>query len=186
VTGRRTSEDAVPEDIEATTVTRIKFASDVTFDALTSFFGEPFQNTGPLPPRVEQETTYTLGLALSNSSNTIEDARITAVLPPYVRWNNRIAPANEDVSFDPVSRRIEWNIGTLKEHAGFLTPQRVVEMQVTLIPSVSQAGETPVLLFDPVFEGVDSFTNTTITKTAIEPNITLAGARDLEETRVAQ
>lgn len=186
VSGRRTAEDEVPEDIQSSTVTRVKFASDVVLNAITSYFGEPFQNTGPLPPRVEQETTYTITLSLLNSSNNLENGRVVAVLPSYVRWNNVIEPANEELAFDPVTRRLEWNLRDVQEHAGYLTQPRVVSFQVTFVPSASQIGATPVLLGDPVFEAQDTFTNTEVTSVATEPTIDAGAETGLETTKVVE
>lgn len=170
VTGRRLSESGVPENVESVAVKRIKVASDVSLSAISSYFGEPFVNTGPIPPKVETETTYTVTLSVTNSSNAIENGLVTAVLPEYMKWNNRVSPSNEKVFFDPVTRKIEWDLGDVREHAGFIDPARVVSFQVTLTPSASQIGNIPSLIFKPTFIGLDTFTNSNIASVSEEPN----------------
>ncbi|MEY2640696.1 MAG: hypothetical protein RL150_89 [Candidatus Parcubacteria bacterium] len=166
VSGRRLSEDAVPEDVRSSTVTRVKFASAVVLTPVVSFTnGGPFTNTGPMPPRVEQDTTYTVTLNLTNSSNLLTDSTLTAYLPAYVRWNNQVSPSSENVTFDPVTRLITWKLGDVREHTGFITPARSAAIQLTFKPSASQIGATPVLLTNVTFDGDDSFTGKPITAT---------------------
>lgn len=187
VTGRRLSEDDVPENITSSTVSRIKFVSDLELVALSSYAGEPFVNTGPIPPRVEQETTYTVTLNVTNSSNLIENGKVTAYLPSYMRWNNRVSPSSERVSFDPVTRKLEWNLGSVREHAGFIEPARTVALQLTLVPSASQIGNTPELLTDVTFTGNDTFTKTELTTAAKAlPTIDLGRASELESGKVVE
>jgi len=187
VTGRRLAEDDVPEDIKSSTVTRVKFDSDIGLNALASYAGEPFVNTGPIPPRIEQETTYTVTFSLTNSSNFIENGKMTAYLPSYVRWNNKVLPGNEKVSFDPVTRRLEWKLDDIKEHTGFIDPARTVAVQLTLVPSISQLGDTPNLLTEIVFEGIDTFTKTDLNVAAAKiPNIDLGRGSESESSKVVE
>jgi hypothetical protein len=187
VTGRRLAEDNVPENVESQTVTRVKFVSTTVLTALTSRGTSPFLDTGPLPPRVEQETTYTVTLSLTNSSNLLSGGKVTATLPNYVRWNNQVSPGTERLSFDPVTRRVEWDLGNVVEHAGFIDPARKVAMQLTLVPSVSQAGATPTLLNDLLFEGLDTFTNTQTTTAPREmPNIDMGLVGGQESSKVVE
>src|SRR5690606_4143634 len=45
-----------------------------------------FNNTGPVPPRADIPTTYTLLFQVSNSSNDVSDVELTTVLPTYINW----------------------------------------------------------------------------------------------------
>jgi hypothetical protein len=187
VTGKRLSESGVPEVVNSTSAKKIKIASDIELTAMTSYEGEPFANTGPIPPEVGQETTYTITLDLTNSSNLIKNGRLTATLPEYVRWNNKFTPSNERIYFDAVTRQIEWNLEDVKEHAGFIDPSRTISFQVTLTPSASQIGNTPTLLVNPTFTGLDTFTNTNVSATAENPNTNFgksSQARELEKAQV--
>lgn len=163
VAGRRLSEDEVPEEVRSSTVTRVKFASAVTLVPTVAFDGGPFTNTGPVPPRVEQDTTYTVTLNLTNSSNLLTNGTVTAYLPSYVRWNNQVTPSSENVTFDQVTRLITWKLGDVREHSGFITPARSVALQLTFTPSASQLGATPVLLSNVTFDGDDTFTGKPVT-----------------------
>lgn len=187
VTGRRLSEDNVPENIQSSTVSRISFTSDIGLTSVVRYEGEPFVNTGPIPPRVEQPTTYTVMLSVTNSSNLMKNSKVTAVLPSYVQWNNIFLPSNEQVSFDPVTRKIEWSIGDIKEHVGFIDPARTLALQLTFVPSASQVGETSVLLNALTFEGFDTFTNTDVITSVINaPSIDLGRSSSIESSKVVE
>ncbi len=186
IKGRRLSEDEVPEDIEVQAAKRIKIVSDVVLSALTSYKSEPFANSGPIPPQVEKETTYTLTLNLTNSSNSIERGKFKATLPPYVRWNNNFSPSSEKVSFEPISRTVEWELGDIREHAGFIDPARIVAIQLALTPSASQLGESPALLLNPMFTGFDTFTQTEIELAIDKPTTDLGRGADPDAGKVVQ
>ena len=46
------------------------------------------------------ETTYGIVFTLTNTTNKIENAKLTAVLPSYVRWVGVFSPASENLSFN--------------------------------------------------------------------------------------
>lgn len=186
ITGKRVSEDAVPESIKVDAAKRIKLKSDVVLSAVTSYAGGPFQNSGPIPPKVENDTNYTVTLNISNSSNFIQNGKVIAVLPPYVRWNNMISPGTEKLTYTPSTRTIEWDLGDVREHVGFIDPSRSVSMQLTFTPSASQVGQTPALLLTPTFTGTDTFTQTQITETSENPDIDMEKLSDLTNSKVVQ
>jgi len=162
VTGRRVSENNVPEEIKNKTIRTIRFVSDVDVAGSVQYSGGPFINTGPIPPQAEKETTYTINWEVTNSSNQLTNGKMTAKLPNYVSWNDNVSPSSEKISFDPVSRQITWNLGSVSEHAGYTSPKRNISFQVTLLPSISQVDKIPVLVSDPTFTGIDTFTDTSV------------------------
>lgn len=184
IVGKRVGEDNVPENIDVDIAKRVKFKSDVRLSALTSRKVGPFEQSGPIPPKVENDTTYELTLDLTNSSNLLERGKVTAVLPPYVRWNNLIYPENEKVTFSPSSRTVTWDLGDVREHIGFIDPARSVKFLVTLNPSANQVGQMPALLSDLKFQGYDSFVKTD-TVVSSQPPTTLIGT-GLDDTEQAQ
>ena len=186
ITGKRIGEGSVPEDIKVEAAKRIKIQSDVALNAVTTFAGGPFENTGPIPPKVENDTTYTVTLNLTNSSNALERGKVRATLPPYVRWNNKIFPSNENVNYDAASRSIEWDLGNVREHVGFIDPARSISVQLTLNPSTSQLGDSPALLISPTFTGYDTFTQTELSQISEAPTTDMGRLSDLDNAKVVQ
>ncbi len=168
VTGKRVSGNNVQEEIETIASANIRIQSDVPILAYTAHADGVFTNSGPIPPRVEQETTYTIAYQVSNNSNELRNAKIEGVLPSYVSWNNLVQPESEIVTFDYQTRKFTWNIGTITPGAGFGQKAETLSFKVTLLPSASQIGSAPDLVRNSVFTATDLFTNTTITK-AVPP-----------------
>jgi len=156
VSGRRISENDVPEEITNKTIRTIRFMSVVDVDTSVQYL------SGPLPPQAEKETSYTINWKLKNSSNKLTNGKMVATLPNYVSWNNIVSPSSEKVSFDPVSRQVTWNVGSVSEHTGYTLADREISFQVILLPSISQIGQSPVLVTNPTFTAIDTFTDKSI------------------------
>lgn len=169
----RNSGDDLEEELNETFSKTIRVVSDVFVGAYAIRDMGPFQNIGPIPPEVDQETTYTVQWSISNRYNDLREAEMTAVLPTYVKWNNKVSPSDENVDYDERSRRLTWKIGDVEAGAGQSTDPRSLYFQVTLVPSSTQVGSAPALLRDVFFSSVDSFTQTDIDITAKTPNTEL-------------
>ena len=122
----------------------------------------PFENTGPLPPKVDNESTYTITWVATNSFNNINNAKVSAFLPPNVRWTSYTSPDIEKISFNQETGEIVWNIGDMKMSIGDKNPARSVSFQVSVIPSTSQLGEELNLLNEATISGVDSYSGARI------------------------
>ncbi len=109
--------------------------SDVNLLARTIYYAGPIQNTGPVPPKHDTETTYTLELQLVNSRNRVTGAKVTTSLPPNVVWKNVIVPSSENVAYNTVTRELVWNAGEVP--AG---TTKTVDIKVGITPSSQQIG----------------------------------------------
>ncbi len=159
VKGKRVSETSVPEEITAIVTKKIKLATEVNFTSQSAYLSGPIQNRGPLPPKVDNETTYTVIWTLVNTSNAVSGGEVRAILPSYVKWLGVVSPSEESVDFQPVGGMITWNVGEVKSYAGISGPPREVAFQVSITPSLSQLGQLPVLVKDATFVGTDDFTD---------------------------
>lgn len=162
VKGERLGEDNVPEVVSSFVSKEITIASDLVFSGKALHSTGPFVNSGPLPPRVEQQTTYTVLWSLANSSNALGNVKVTATLPPYMEWTGRVGPSSERLSYSIVGGTITWDVGDLKAGVGFGTPAREAAFQVVLVPSTSQINQVPNLIGPASVEGDDRFTGTKV------------------------
>jgi hypothetical protein len=158
VSGRRVSETNVPEAIESTETRRVQLATDLLLSSRAVYTTGPFTNTGPLPPKAEEETTYTIIWSLTNSSNSVTGAKVVATLPSFVRWVGVVDTPLESVSFNPVGGILTWSVGDVAAHTGYQTSPREVAFQIALVPSISQVGKTPTLIGEQTLSGTDRFT----------------------------
>ncbi|TSC78418.1 MAG: hypothetical protein G01um101429_814 [Parcubacteria group bacterium Gr01-1014_29] len=138
-----------------------------------------FQNTGPLPPRVGMETTYTVMWSLTSSANDAEGVSVHASVPAYVEWKNVIAPSGEQVVYDPDTREITWDAGFVVAGTGYTRPAREVSFQVGITPGVSHVGREPEILSSSKASGHDAFTGLSLQDD--ETNVT---TRILADTKV--
>lgn len=164
VNGIRISENAVEEKVNSSEIALIKVISDVSVRAYTEYEKGPFKNSGPVPPKSETETSYTVVLDLTNSTNDLQEAKIEATVPSYVSWTNTFNPQTAQVSYDSYSRKIVWNLGDILAGTGYNSESKKLFINLILTPSISQIGETPDLLKDIKFSAIDTFTKTIISR----------------------
>lgn len=162
ITGRQPLEGYATKNLDNSESKTIKIISDVGFANKLLYYSGRFSNTGPIPPKAEKETTYTVVWTLSNTSNNISKAQVKSTLPPWVRFVGPILPPGEDVTYNPSTKEILWNIGNLAKGTGITTAGREVSFQLSFLPSVSQIGTAPVLVNDAILTGHDDFANVDI------------------------
>lgn len=133
------------------------------------------KNTGPLPPRVEQETTYTVMWSLTSSANDIEGVTVQTSLPANVEWKNVINPSGEHVTYDSDTREVVWDAGFVVAGTGYTRPAREVSFQVGIVPGVSDIGRSPALTGDVVASGRDTFTGFVLEESATSITTRLSG-----------
>lgn len=162
VKGKTLETDGDIKDIAFTDFRKIKITSNPRLFAKSLYYIGPFKNIGPVPPKSEKETTYTITWTVTNPLNNLSSARATAVLPTYVKWLNVISPSSEKISYDENTRQLIWNIGNISAGAGTISPAREVSFQVSLLPSVSQIGSAPDLVNEATLTARDNFTLTNV------------------------
>ena len=140
----------------------ILISSDVGFSNKALYYSGAFNNTGAIPPKVGQVTTYDVVWSLSNTANNISNAAVTATLPAWVDFAGKFSPSSENLTYDPTSRQITWNVGQIQRGAGITGAARSVSFQISFTPSISQVGTTPIILNSAVLTGHDDFANVDI------------------------
>jgi uncharacterized repeat protein (TIGR01451 family) len=136
-------------------VVTVKIASPSNIDATVSYAG------GALPPQVGKATTYRIKLSLKNASNDFSDGILTAFIPLGPSGFNASSVAGTEsakVQYDAGTGKLTWNVGALPSYSGSFKLAKTLEFTVTMNPSASQAGTTPVLINDIQFSAKDTFT----------------------------
>lgn len=124
-----------------------------------------FQNSGPLPPKVGQTTTYTIIWTVEGGVSRVTDLKLKANLPENVSLTGKIFPQQESTkfSFDPEKREILWTIDVLEAKE-----KRSLAFQVALSPTEKDRGKIPVLVGTLNATGKDSWTETEVNATSKE------------------
>lgn len=136
----------------------LKVATIGLFSGRAVYRSSPILNTGPLPPRVGQKTTYVIMWEARNFTNAIEHAEFRARVPPAVRWVGATYPSDAAVTYDAASGEVRWRIGRLPAGTGVISPALTAAFQVSIVPSGADAHKTPLLVSEATFSGKDSFT----------------------------
>lgn len=160
VSGRRVSEDRVPQKLTNIISRTIRFESVVSLSSHGLYSIGPFTNTGPMPPRAEAVTQYTILLNAQNGSNELADSAVSMTLLSYVTWLGAVS-GDDNIAYNPSTREVTWTIGSL----GANTIANVA-FQVSFLPSVSQVGSIPTLVGEQRLRATDRFTGTVIRATA--------------------
>ena len=160
---RRVSESiSVPQSLIEQSKRVIRFNTDPTLEAYAVYSNGPFNNTGSHPPRVDQETTYTVVLSISNTVNEMHATEVHGVLPEHVRWLGAYSPTDSSISYNSVTREVIWSPGVIARTTGYESPLKVVYFQIATIPSISQRDYFLTLVDNLTLQGVDSFTGSVL------------------------
>lgn len=157
IEGFKVGEDGQMVSVKSSQTKEIKIASNFQVVSKALHYSGAFENSGPMPPKVGEETTYTIVWALSNFYNDISSVKVKAFLPTYIRWMGEVNPSSEDVYYDQTTGEVLWRVQTLESGTGILRPTREVSFRVALTPALNQFNTSPDLLLDTRAEGTDTF-----------------------------
>ncbi len=159
ITGKQSVIGNVLDKLDAVEKKVIKIASELSLIQKTNHATNPIKNTGPFPPKAEQETTYTITLSVANTLNNISRAQVITTLAPRVSYKEVFVPKGSNVSFNSNTRELTWNIGNIKRGEGIKTPLKELSFEVSYTPSLSEVGKNLVLVNNSVLTGFDDFAN---------------------------
>lgn len=168
------------DDVFGDDKVEIPISSKIQFSSLGLYFGSTIANSGPLPPKVGQETTYTVTWSLANPLNDIKNTIVKASLPPYMSFKKIIVPSDENLVFDSQTGVLEWRVGTIPAGTGFLRSALSLSFQIGLTPSQNQVGTSPIIINAVDVSGIDSFTEETLSAKDKEITTDLRGDPQLE------
>ncbi|MCH8049274.1 hypothetical protein IH979_01010, partial [Patescibacteria group bacterium] len=137
--------------------TEAKFSAEIRYFTQE---GAPLGN-GPLPPKVEEKTTYRAIWKIENTLHDLEDVRVSAVLPPHVSWEDRVQTDLGTVRYDESSRTITWEITTLPTTITSID----ANFAISITPDSGDVGTFVKLISGSTFSAKDSKTEVSIQRT---------------------
>lgn len=178
ISGKQSIEGSAVNELNNSTSTIVRIVSDVGFSGKALYSSGPFVNSGPIPPKVEQSTTYTVVWTLSNSANSISKAQINATLPPWANFVGTISPKGENLTYNASTKEIVWNVDRIPRGSGIIGTARSVAFQISFKPSLSQVDTSPIIINDAILTGHDDFANVDVKvkKTGLNINLFNDGA----------
>lgn len=116
--------------------------------------------SGPMPPVVGSETTYTVRWQLTNPGNDVRDAKVIATLPPGVTFKDATTATNGTPPlYDRTKSTVTWSVGTLPFGTGSGMPRYEAKFQISIKPSSNQQNQSVKLITSASLSGTDSFTS---------------------------
>jgi len=152
------------------------------------FDDEIFGNSGPLPPKAGETTTYTIIWQVKNYYNEMKNVKVKATLPQNVNLTGKIFPEEQTdkITFDSQSREIVWNVGDLIVGQGILTPAPNIAFQISFVPGANQAGQVPELISEARITGQDQWTGEILQATSPSINTSLPDDEMVSEEGVVE
>ncbi len=155
-----------------------KINSKVVISQKGYYQEEVFGNSGPLPPKVGESTTYTIIWQAKNYYNDLKNVKVKAILPSSVRLTGKIFPEEENTKFtyDSQSREIVWTVRdseVMTAGTGILNPAPNIAFQVALTPFSGQRGQVLPIIKEARISGEDQWTETIVEASASAIDTTL-------------
>ncbi|MDP2652134.1 MAG: hypothetical protein Q8O94_03290, partial [bacterium] len=159
VSGTRAGQTSVTEVMNTSATKVAKVITTVTLSASSLHNSGSISNSGPIPPRADQATTYTIAWYVRNEGSAVAGGTVSTILPSYVSYTDRTS--GDGFSYNQGSRTVSWNTGDLAQGASVTGA-----FQVSLTPSTSQKGSAPALTKAALFSGYDRFAGVQVTASA--------------------
>ena len=159
ISGKQMLDGYETKDLTNSDSATVKIISDFAFTGKVLHSVGFIVNSGPIPPKVENTTSYTINWNLSNTVNNLSRGFVRSTLPPFVNFVGPVYPETEDLSYNPSTREVVWNVGSIPKSAGVSKPTRSVSFQVSISPSLSQVGTPVNLINNAVLTAHDDFAN---------------------------
>jgi hypothetical protein len=186
--GERISDSGSTEQISTTETRKIILATNIDLSSKVTRSTGNLENSGPIPPKADTPTTYTVLWSISNSFNQVSNVEVRATLPSYIKWTNLKSPNSEAFSFNSTTNEVVWNAGSVLSNTGFGSPKKQIYFQLEFLPSVSQVGQTPNILGEATLSGIDKVTGLKVESKAPAVTTNFSGDPDFKigDDRVVQ
>ena len=124
------------------------------------FENDIFENTGPIPPEVGKETTYTITWTPESIYSNVENVKVRTFLPNNVELIGEVFPEEEltNFTFDSQTREIVWSVGNLEKGIKGST----IAFQVELTPNSNQRGSAATIIDQVTITGYDAWTESNL------------------------
>ncbi len=155
--GERVLESGSVEKVSATETFKVSLSTNIYLGSKIYRSEGNIENYGPIPPKADTPTSYTVHWSLGNTFNQVSNVEVRAELPLYVKWKGLYSPSGEKISFNSVTNQVVWEVGSVLPDTGS-SSKREVYFQIELTPSINQIGNSPMLIGDAMLTGIDKVT----------------------------
>ncbi|MFH1182654.1 MAG: hypothetical protein V1690_00120, partial [Candidatus Moraniibacteriota bacterium] len=144
----------------------VKLNSKLVLNVKGYYNDSAIGNSGPVPPKVGEETAYTLHWLATNVSNDIGETKVETVLPTTATFTGKTFPEDSRITYNERNNSLVWDIGKMEAGRGILSPPLEVSFQVKIKPSPDQIGREVNILGKSDFSAKDLFTGANLKSSA--------------------
>lgn len=155
---------SVEEEITvASNVITLALNTDLLLDAHSRYYDEEGEalGDGPLPPRINETTTYRAQLNLSNKIHEVQDIIVSMQLPSNVDWVNSYDVSAGEVDYNESNSELTWRLNKMPLDVNNVT----LSFDLALTPSESQVNEVAALTKKMTMTATDAITGGKIIQT---------------------
>jgi len=128
-----------PTNQEFVTKINSSLVAEQRVDSTNSYFSDSQTNFGPYPLEIGRKTYLVIEWTAKNYYNDVEGARMRAILPAGVEFENKsVVSEGTTINFDPNTREVVWEVGSLEAGTGFLKDAKKCAFQVSVTPSQNE------------------------------------------------
>lgn len=131
----------------------LKVQTEATGAVNGYFYDDTYPNTGPIPPQIGAETTYTLYLSTGSTLNSLSDGKFVVHFPTLVRFLGVVAGDSSAVSFNERTGELVWKTGTIAYGT-----TKTIAIRIGVTPPPNTAGKEIEIVNRADFSAKDTFT----------------------------
>ncbi len=123
-----------------------------------------FGSSGPFPPKVGEETVFSIHWQIINPGNDLSNTRLSAILPAGVAWKNVFSVASDQPQpvFNKNNSEVSWSVGSVLQGAGNSGTKYELVFQVGVKPASNQSGSAVSVLKNAKMTATDAVTKQNI------------------------
>ena len=157
--GKRSDNLNVPEEVTIENLGSIRIKPTVNFLSIGRYYGGPIANTGPVPLKVGETTTFTIAWQVTNTTSDITDVVVTSKLPRNVEFNGMMIPKSEVVEYNKKTGDLTWFAGEVKTGSGYVAQSRELIFQLELTPNIVNVDDSISIIGETDFIATSVFTD---------------------------
>jgi hypothetical protein len=138
-------------------------------------------NSGPLPPTVGKETTYTVHWTVTNAFNDLRNINVKSVLPYGIKWMSKVYPSKTGLAYNENTREITWSLERIPAGSGIDKSASSVAFQISVTPTDDQYGKFMELMGEATLQGTDTFTQEMVNEKSVKIDSSLPDDKSMNE-----